>query len=844
MFELRPAAGPRLVIQLAAAGDQTADTYEVRVSDSPAGESAAERITLPPPDAVMAQVQDPSERVTVGQQLFEALFPGEVGQVYRAVLADAALNDQRLALELRFPRDLTAAARYPWELIHDSNRFLLQAGAVNLARYLMFPEPPRILAAETPLDLLVISANPQNAPPLELEFSALEKSFRALIDRAQIRLTRLLPPTWDAMMAWLITGQPGVLHFEGHGAFTEHGLLVFETADGEADPVDAATMAAALYGTRLRLAFLSACQSAQAGRETLLNAVAPSLILAGIPAVIAMQQTLPDTDAFLFARGFYEALLAGHDLETAAALARKTLLRTASWHVPTLYLRARRDSGPEHVWIDRRVDTAGPRAAPVDRPTRVGLWVRCVDSPSPGDEELRRLLGLVSDQDVQRTETPARVQFPVELGEIQPGEVEVELIAPGCEFHTSPVKTITVFADFDTPPLLFPITPHEAEWISLIFELRQNGRVIGSIAHAMEIVARATEPARAAVQSHYAGETPHTALKPAPAPALPPDVIDDLAGVGWSHVGTSGDEPYAPDYRRERDEPEADAEPMPPADEPAYTVEDEETGALPDLDAEPELTVDADLDLDLDLDDVLSSRDVPDDAGWVDLETELELVAGPAVQAVAAGYTRLEQQVREMTPLVELTEILNAPRRARRDAAILQRGVRLLERSYARLGSQLESRGLMRRMLAPYEQMGELLSQERQRGSAEVLRLQVEQLLRAWEGLLADIDRRRAQIRQLAQELSAPDDAIMTALATDLHHMEQRAIDLQREVEAARHQVTIFQARRREYMQLEAAVTAELQRVRRRIGMWLALAALVVILVAALIAGVVWVLAG
>jgi hypothetical protein len=68
-------------------------------------------------------------------------------------------------------------------------------------------------------------------------------------------------------------------------------------------------------------------------------------------------------------------------------------------------------------------------------------------------------LGLERQEAITREATRAAMQFPVELGQIQPGAVEVRISAPGCELHTSAIKSMTVFADFDTPPLWFPMTP-------------------------------------------------------------------------------------------------------------------------------------------------------------------------------------------------------------------------------------------------------------------------------------------------------------------------------------------------------------------------------------------------
>ncbi|NDJ78928.1 MAG: CHAT domain-containing protein, partial [Chloroflexi bacterium] len=499
MMDLRPANGPRMVLQLSPRDEGLA----VRVVSSPVGEAAATDIVLQHIDEVSRMASQPAFHENVGQGLFRSLFPGPLAELYRAAFTQATVAGQTLGIELRFDPDLVRIGRYPWELLHDGTRFLLQAGAVNLARYMTFPEPARPLKPRGPLMVLVVSAHPKDQAPLLSEFETLQTAFQAAISSDKLDLAYLMPPTWDALMDWVLAGAPGVLHFEGHGAFTRTGLLIFEDDDGASDPVDAQTLANAFYGTDLRLAVLSACESSKVAGETLLGSVAPALVLAGIPAVVAMQQSLPDEAAHRFSRGFYQALLAGADIESAVAAGRKQLVRTTYWYVPTLYLRTGQPVGEiTRAYLPRRIDTAAPRSAPVNLPLRFGLWLRRPDSPPPTDEELRRLLGLEPGEDVSRTSTGTRMQFPVKHGQLQPGLVDVHLIAPNCKVHGSAVKQMSVFPDFDTPALWFLVTPRTTGRQDIILEITQNGTLIASVAHTLTITTGVEAVPLAAVQSH------------------------------------------------------------------------------------------------------------------------------------------------------------------------------------------------------------------------------------------------------------------------------------------------------------------------------------------------------
>jgi hypothetical protein len=548
MIDLRPAAGPRLALQLSARDEG----LSVHVVESPVGEAAAD-IVLQPIDDVLRMVSQPTFHEDVGRGLFRSLFPGPLRELYRAAFSQATLAGERLTVELRFDRDLARVARYPWEFLHDGTRFLLQAGAVNLVRYLTFPEPPRPLAPCDPLEILVVSARPKDQPPLASEFEQLRQAFQPLIAQDKLDLAYLLPPTWNTLMDWLLAGAPSVLHFEGYGAFTRTGLLIFENTDGESDPVEAATLGNAFYGTDLRLAVLSACDTAKAGGESLLGSVAPALILAGIPAVVAMQRRLPDEAAVRFSRGFYDALLGGQDLESAVMAGRRQLVRTMYWHVPALYLRASKTPTIKQAYLERRIDTAGPHAAPVDLPLRFGLWVRRPDSPQPCDDELRRLLGLEREDAITREATRAAMPFPVELAQIQPGALEVRISAPGCDLHTSAVKSLTVFTDFDTPPLWFPMTPRQVGRLDVTFELLQGGAMIASVTHTIQVTAGVENDPVASVQSHGAEPPPP---EPTPEPIAQPKPVEDVAlHANEEKPAEVAPEP-APDFLRRRESEE------------------------------------------------------------------------------------------------------------------------------------------------------------------------------------------------------------------------------------------------------------------------------------------------
>ena len=110
------------------------------------------------------------------------------------------------------------------------------------------------------------------------------------------------------------------------------GYLAFEDKDGEVDWVDTITLLEGIPCSQIRLVVLSSCQSARVrGTDLLIAGVGPGLILGGVPAVVAMQFSILDSDAISFNRQFYDALLEKKELPDAVSQGRIMLSGAARW---------------------------------------------------------------------------------------------------------------------------------------------------------------------------------------------------------------------------------------------------------------------------------------------------------------------------------------------------------------------------------------------------------------------------------------------------------------------------------------------------------------------------------
>jgi outer membrane protein assembly factor BamD (BamD/ComL family) len=191
-------------------------------------------------------------------------------------------------------------------------------------------------------------ASPEGFPKLnvEEEWKRLSNALAPLIRRGLVTLERLKKPTLSVLQQHLRRGEYHIFHFIGHGTFSEHkqdGLLLLEEENGSGRPVSGQYLGTVLHDHRsLRLVVLNACEGARTSQEDPYAGVAQTLVLQGIPAVIAMQFEIIETAAITFAQEFYGAVSDGFPVDAAVSEARKAIFATGNdveWGTPVLYMR-------------------------------------------------------------------------------------------------------------------------------------------------------------------------------------------------------------------------------------------------------------------------------------------------------------------------------------------------------------------------------------------------------------------------------------------------------------------------------------------------------------------------
>lgn len=362
---------------------------------------------------------DQRELREVGHRLFLALCGSErpgtsrretseqsVQAMLRNVIQRTLRRRATVALTLCFGPNCEEFVRYPWELLHNDEHFLLASGVFTLTRAILRPDMSSedVLPVYPPLRLLYIGASPVDCQPLETErsFEALERGLSRLIDDGLLLIDRLEPPTFDELVRYLSTVGGAnnfedqetstpcyAIHFDGHGAYgrlcpaddcdelndanAQHchvcetslrqvrpqTYLCFCDDNGRNRLIDTQTLRELLVSSDVRLAVFSACETAtlagsgkpEEKRRAVVDAtLATALLMAQVPAVVAMPFSLQDDLSPTFMYHFYDDLANGRTLESALSRARQAMLplsKAHGWFVPVLYRHVvEGDEGP------------------------------------------------------------------------------------------------------------------------------------------------------------------------------------------------------------------------------------------------------------------------------------------------------------------------------------------------------------------------------------------------------------------------------------------------------------------------------------------------------------------
>jgi hypothetical protein len=299
----------------------------------------------------------------LGVTLWDWLFDGPIRQSLERSLGIAMGQNQplQLKLDIRAP-ELIAI---PWEVMQP------QPGrpAVSLDPNLRFSrttsavDPLTTHGLDADLRILLVlgqddmgsARSPQVGSP-ELQLPQEAEALKGLLERsasqlntfgpAQVmcRVQTLVEPDPQTLVSTLEMGQFNVFFYAGHGITAPDGGQLFLQKNCTMGGTE---LAQVLTRCAVRLAVFNTCWGARPDQQQSMviprSSLAEVLLHHGLPAVLAMRESIADEEALSFIQGLAQGLAQRKTVTQAMAVARQQLVTLyqfnhPAWTLPVLYL--------------------------------------------------------------------------------------------------------------------------------------------------------------------------------------------------------------------------------------------------------------------------------------------------------------------------------------------------------------------------------------------------------------------------------------------------------------------------------------------------------------------------
>jgi CHAT domain len=368
-------------IDLKLGGEQ--GNYSVELLNSPGSKRSETRPLILPDDVdgwierVRTRTGDRHEGKRLGKELFNALFPSPIREIWheaRGFTGDSGIL--RVRLDVRS----NELMNIPWEMVHDGRGYRALSRRTPVVRYLHRNTSLRPLQSPRPPNVLLVTAGPRDLPLLnavDKEINEILELLKTFDAAGKIGRLEILEHATSSKLHAALNAPFDVVHYMGHGAFREgRGYLILEDSERNAHWIEAETISDLVRNTSVRLLLLNACDTAIPSPDESLIGVAHAAHAAGIPAVVAMQQTILDQAAAEFASGFYQAFVALKPLETclsAGRIAVKAKLGNDSmeWAIPVMFSNAPAGSLYSLWEVAEATPEEPPREAVAEQPSIV-----------------------------------------------------------------------------------------------------------------------------------------------------------------------------------------------------------------------------------------------------------------------------------------------------------------------------------------------------------------------------------------------------------------------------------------------------------------------------------------
>jgi len=326
-------------------------------ANSPAGDTSTILQTLPLDDEAFGdivyylreQMAGSHHAEQLGKQLRNFLFPTEIWSLYGRSLTMVKERGKK-GLRVRIHVSLDSSpelSQIPWEYCEGDRTYLALDETTPVVRYIATDRPPAPIAVPETVRILLVIASPSDLAPLDVkaEEERIQQALAPLKATGLVDVKVVFQTTRRKLFDNFNSFDPHILHFIGHGELNNkgEGALILENEAGKSESVDAKKMLVLLQNSNVKLVILNACETAASGEGKAFMGVAPRLVWAGIPAVIAMQFAIPDLVAITFTQDLYNALAQGKPLDMAMTAARKGAYFVNDeifWAIPVLFMRA------------------------------------------------------------------------------------------------------------------------------------------------------------------------------------------------------------------------------------------------------------------------------------------------------------------------------------------------------------------------------------------------------------------------------------------------------------------------------------------------------------------------
>ncbi|MGK7902078.1 MAG: CHAT domain-containing protein [Hormoscilla sp.] len=296
----------------------------------------------------------PAHLLSLGQQLYKALFQGTIRDSWLKAEMRAQDWGEKLRLRLGLKTTDRRLARLPWEVLHDGSRPLATGTDVVFSRYhpvhvsSLNGYCDRELSTE-PLKILMALAAPSDRQTLELEQEARNLQAELQVangDVEQIQLTILVQADREQLTQALEQGKYDVFHYAGHSNLGVSGgeIYLVSGRTGLTERLSGDDLAGLLVNNGIQVAVFNSCRSADGVAEKGDRNLAETLVLRGIPGVLAMAERIPDQVALTLSRLLYRNLKQGYPIDLSLSRARQGLISAYGshqlyWALPILYLQ-------------------------------------------------------------------------------------------------------------------------------------------------------------------------------------------------------------------------------------------------------------------------------------------------------------------------------------------------------------------------------------------------------------------------------------------------------------------------------------------------------------------------